>query len=194
MADEDVLDLPPDRADRVERRPRVLEDHRQLATAHLLQRALACRQQVEAAEDDAAGGDPRRRVEDAHDGEGGDRFAGAGLADDTQRLAARQREADPLEGAYRARPGAEFHRQIVNGEKRHLAHVRILGSTISRSPSPSRLKQKTASIRAMPGKKAHHHSPEMMKLAPSATMMPHSGVGGRTPRPMKERPAALRMA
>ncbi len=46
----------------------------------------------------------------------------------------------------------------------------------------------------MPGKKASHHSPDTMKLAPSATMMPHSGVGGRTPRPMKERPAALRIA
>jgi len=31
-------------------------------------------------------------------------------------------------------------------------------------------------------------------LAPSATRMPHSGCGGRTPRPMKDRPAAFRMA
>ena len=65
---------------------------------------------------------------------------------------------------------------------------------MSRSPSPSRLKQNTASISAAPGNSAIHHSPEMMKLAPSATMMPHSGVGGRTPRPMKERPAAFRIA
>ena len=33
-----------------------------------------------------------------------------------------------------------------------------------------------------------------MKRAPSATMMPHSGVGGLTPRPIKESPAALRIA
>ena len=33
-----------------------------------------------------------------------------------------------------------------------------------------------------------------MKLAPSATMIPHSGVGGRTPSPMKLRPAAFRIA
>ena len=33
-----------------------------------------------------------------------------------------------------------------------------------------------------------------MKAAPSATMIPHSGVGGRTPSPMNDRPAALRMA
>ena len=54
--------------------------------------------------------------------------------------------------------------------------------------------QKTASISDRPGKSAIHHSPDAMKEAPSATMMPHSGVGGRTPRPMKESPAALRMA
>ena len=65
---------------------------------------------------------------------------------------------------------------------------------MSRSPSPSRLKQNTASISAAPGNSAIHHSPDWMKLAPSATMMPHSGAGGRTPRPMKDRPAALRMA
>ena len=33
-----------------------------------------------------------------------------------------------------------------------------------------------------------------MKAAPSATMMPHSGMGGRTPSPMNDSPAALRMA
>ena len=52
----------------------------------------------------------------------------------------------------------------------------------------------TAIINAAPGKKAIHHSPETMKAAPSATMIPHSAVGGRTPSPMNERPAALRMA
>jgi hypothetical protein len=75
-----------------------------------------------------------------------------------------------------------------------IPHVRRCGSTMSRRPSPKRLKQNTATIRARPGKNAIHHSPDTMKAAPSATMMPHSAVGGRTPSPMKERPAALRMA
>ena len=52
----------------------------------------------------------------------------------------------------------------------------------------------TAIISAPPGKNATHHSPEMMLVAPSATMMPHSGVGGLTPRPMNDKPAAFRMA
>src|ERR1700722_17091889 len=76
----------------------------------------------------------------------------------------------------------------------HHAHVLRCGSTRSRRPSPSRLKQNTAIISAPPGKNATPHSPEMILVAPSATMMPHSGVGGLTPRPTNDSPAALRMA
>src|SRR5258708_19717787 len=68
------------------------------------------------------------------------------------------------------------------------------GSRMSRIPSPSRLKHNTASISARPGKATSHHLPVEMKRAPSATMMPHSGVGGLTPSPIKESPAALRIA
>jgi four helix bundle protein len=41
-------------------------------------------------------------------------------------------------------------------------HVRILGSIKSRNPSPSRLKQNTASINTAPGNRAIHHSPDTM--------------------------------
>src|SRR5262245_39939823 len=74
------------------------------------------------------------------------------------------------------------------------SHVRRCGSTMSRRPSPIRLKQNTAAISTRPGNSATHHSPDTIKLAPSATMMPHSAVGGRTPRPINDRPAALRIA
>src|SRR5664279_2601869 len=116
-----------------------------------------------------------------------------------------------------AAPGGEFHREVVDVEQRLRSHFLALcwsmtlsenrfplfrvmfyvlrwGSTMSRRPSPSRLKQNTAIIKARPGNSAIHHSPDTMKPAPSATMMPHSAVGGRTPSPMNERPAALRMA
>src|SRR5262245_53818761 len=99
-----------------------------------------------------------------------------------------------LERPHHAGAGAKLDGEILHLQGRKRAHVRLRGSTMSRSPSPSRLKQNTAIIRAAPGKKAIHHSPEIMKPAPSATMMPHSAVGGRTPSPMKERPAALRIA
>jgi hypothetical protein len=47
------------------------------------------------------------------------------------------------------------------------------------------LKQNTATMSAAPGKNAFHHWPDTMKAAPSATMIPHSGVGGH--RPLSER-------
>src|SRR4051812_13306729 len=102
------------------------------------------------------------------------------------------------EGGFHSGRGPEERPQTAS-RRTHLAHrrlhhVRLIGSTMSLRPSPIRLKQNTASMSARPGKSAIHHSPDTMKLAPSATMMPHSGVGGRTPRPMKERPAAFRMA
>ena len=52
--------------------------------------------------------------------------------------------------------------KIVDGEGRNddVLHVRSRGSMMSRSPSPSRLKQKTASISVAPGKSAIHHSPD----------------------------------
>ena len=72
--------------------------------------------------------------------------------------------------------------------------MRCRGSTISRRQSPSKLNVKTANISAIPGKKASHHSPETIKFAPSATMIPHSAVGGRTPKPINDRPAAFNIA
>src|SRR5215207_5802577 len=135
-----------------------------------------------------------RRIEDAHHRIGGDRLARARLADNSERLALGEAERHLLDRAHGAAAGRELDREILDVEQAGLGHVRRCGSTRSRRPSPRRLKQNTAIISAAPGNKAIHHSPETMKAAPSATMMPHSGVGGRTPRPMKDRPAALRIA
>src|SRR6185503_19365958 len=99
-------------------------------------------------------------------------------------LALGDAEADLVEHLHNARARTELDAEIVDGQRRRGAHVRFLGSMMSRKPSPRRLKQNTASISVAPGNSAIHHSPDWMKLAPSATMMPHSGAGGRTPRPM----------
>src|SRR6202000_2100239 len=105
------------------------------------------------------------------------------------------RNIDVLHGLHDSAPGMEFDREVFDVEQRKRRHhVLRCGSTMSRNPSPRRLKQNTAIISARPGKNAIHHSPDTMKAAPSATMMPHSAVGGRTPRPMKERPGGLGMA
>ncbi len=175
-----VGDLQPDRADRVQRRPRVLEDHRHGGAAQRLQHPPRGVGDVLPAEGDAPAGDLSRAVEELHHREGGDRLAGAALADDAQRLAGGERQRHALDGVHRAVAGGEGDLEVLDGEER-AGHVRILGSRMSRNPSPSRLKQSTAVISAAPGKTTSHHLPVVMKRAPSATMMPHSGVGAWTP-------------
>lgn len=109
-----VFDLPSDRADRVQRGARVLEDHRDLPAADVLQLGLGGARQVDAAEADAAARDATGPVQDAQHGIGGDRLAGAGLADDARRAAFLQRQIDMLHRADRAIAGGEFHRQFVH--------------------------------------------------------------------------------
>src|SRR5712672_3659808 len=187
-----VLDLLSYLPDRVQGRARALEDHGHFTPAQFAQRFRPRRQQVDAAHCNAAAGDLGRLIVETHDGVGGDGFARSTFTDHAYDLAARDRQGYAFQCPHHAVTGAELHRQIVDLELRH--HTRFLGSRRSRSPSPSMLKQNTASTRAAPGNMKAHHSPEMMKLAPSDTMMPHSGVGGRTPSPMNDRPAAFRIA
>src|SRR5262249_14422842 len=148
---------------------------------------------VDAGKGDRAFGDFSRAVEDAHHRIGGNGFSGAGLADDADSLTLADLDIDRAHGRDRAAARRELDGEVLDVEQGDIGHgqVRREGSKMSRNPSPSRLKQNTAVIKAAPGKSAIHHSPDTMKAAPSATMMPHSGVGGRTPRPMKESPAAL---
>ena len=47
---------------------------------------------------------------------------------------------------------------------------------------------------ANPGKNTNHHCPDNIYAIPSLIITPHSGVGGRTPRPMKLKPAAFKIA
>src|SRR5262249_35648521 len=109
------------------------------------------------------GGNFAGRIENAHDRVSRDRLAGAGFANQRDSLALADAEADVIERAHDAGAGAEFDAQSFDAERRGgRVHVRLLGSTMSRNPSPSRLKQNTAIISAAPGKTAFHHSPEIM--------------------------------
>src|SRR5204863_8860415 len=110
-----------------------------------------------------------------------------------EHLSLAERQRDAAHRLNKATPRREGDVQVVQCQQR-FSHVRMRGSRMSRTPSPSRLKHSTVSMSARPGKATSHHLPVEMKRAPSATMMPHSGVGGLTPRPIKESPAALRMA
>jgi hypothetical protein len=80
-------------------------------------------------------GDARAEmVGQAQDGEGGDRLAGAGLADHCKGTAARELETEPVDRAEGPVGEREFHRQIVHPQNgvggglsnRHLSPCRSL--------------------------------------------------------------------
>jgi len=108
---------------RVEARHRVLEDHRDLATADLAEPARARGQQVLALPERL----PRRhrraaRVE-AHDREARDALAGAGLADDPERLALVDRERDAVDRAHDTIVRPEVRLQVDNFEEGHVTRA-----------------------------------------------------------------------
>src|SRR3546814_18240152 len=84
----------------------------------------------------------------------------------------------------------------VDGEVAYLeqAHERfIFGSSASRSPSPNRLMARTVIRMARPGKVTTHQA-RVMNSRESASMAPHSGVGGCAPWPRHPSAAASRLA
>ena len=74
MADQHVLDLAPDLADRVQRQSRVLKHHRDFTTAQGCHRLFIGVGDVDAAEHDAALRDGARRIQNAHYCIAGDGF------------------------------------------------------------------------------------------------------------------------
>ena len=120
VAPDRLGDLRPDRQRRVQRGHRILEDHRDLAAAHVLELLLGELREVLPVEHDRAGDDLRRRLRDqAHDRERGHGLPAAGLADDAERLAALDREADAVDRAHDALAGEEVRPQVVDLEQRH---------------------------------------------------------------------------
>src|SRR6056297_2781210 len=195
MTRDHIGDLLAHRADRVERRPWVLKDDRRRPAAPGVTLSRAHGEDIAALEPDRAGAQARSLAQKSHDREGGHRLARAGFADDPENLSRGDLKRHVLHRLERPCAGAKVHRQGVYGQQRGvLGHMRACGFRRSRRASPSRLKVTTAIISASPGNRKTHHCPDAMKRAPSATRMPHSGVGGRTPRPRKDRPAAFRTA
>ena len=104
---EHLGDLVADLHDRIERRHRLLEDHRDAIAANTAHLGGRFQQQVVALEQHAArrGGELARRQQ-AHDGMGGDGLARAGLADHAHDLAGRDRERDVLDRVHAVRARA----------------------------------------------------------------------------------------
>jgi len=109
--------------DRVERGHGLLEHHRDQATAQATQLGLGKGQDVEGpaagwGEADGAPFDPAAlALDQAHDRQGGDRLAGARLADDRQRLARGDSEGDTVDGGRTPRATAEGDLEPLDLEK-----------------------------------------------------------------------------
>src|SRR5256886_33250 len=184
-----LLELPADREQRIERAERVLEHDADAPAADGAQRGL--RPPVDALpfEPDFARGEAPRGLEQSHDGEAGERLAGARLSHHPEHFAARHRERHVIDRDQRAAPRAELDPQVLR-----LKDHRSFGFRASRSQSPSRLTDSTSVTGAAPGNTVIHHSPENRKSLPTRISVPSEGrVGGR-PTPRKESVASVMMA
>src|SRR5258707_319515 len=122
MLAQHVLDLVADFADRVERRARILENHRDFSAAQIAHLVFAGGPDVDAGKHHRAVGDLAGAVEDPHHRVGGDGLAGAGFADDAERLALGRGDVDMLHRPDDAAAGREFHGEITDIEQRRRGH------------------------------------------------------------------------
>ena len=114
--------LQPDRQYRVQRRHRLLEDHRDVAAAHLAHLLVVEFQQIAALEHDTALDDPRRvRRQQPHDREGGHGLARAAFADDGDDFTGPYCVGDAFDSADRSRLRLEVDVKVVDFEDRTLA-------------------------------------------------------------------------
>ena len=120
----DLGDLIADREHRVERGHRLLEHHRHASAANLAHRLFVERDEVVSVEVDlAAGLDSAGRADEAEQRERGDRFSAARFADEPDRLAGADVEADAVHRAGDAVLGVEVRAEIANAQER-LRHSR----------------------------------------------------------------------
>ena len=108
------------------------------------------RRDIDAVEDEARRAHPRARRQEAQDGAADQRFPRTRSADDAEPLAS-QGEAHAAHRLLRAEADIE-----VRDLEKRAAHP-CRGSSISRSPSPNRLKPRLATAMARPGAAAIHH-------------------------------------
>src|SRR5882762_2627613 len=178
---------------RIERRHRLLEDHRDLVATDGPQLAGLEGQQVAPFElDEAPGADMAGGLGDeTENGERRDGLAASRLAHDAQRLTRLHLEGDAVHGSRGAAAvlGDEVGLEIADAEQglRHAASLR--GSSASRSASPTAFSAITTSEIASPGKVDDHHATVIL-CQPSAIILPQLGIGEGTPNPRNESPAS----
>ena len=72
-------------------------------------------------------------------------------------------------------------------------HASALATQSRLNGVPDTAKPNTVSAMARPGNTEGHHWPRMISEEPLLIIDPHSGAGGRTPAPRKDKPAVARM-
>jgi hypothetical protein len=106
---------------RVQAGQRVLEDHRQVPPAAVAHVGSAQRHQVGALEHHPPADGGTTGGQQPHDGQRGDRLAAAGLADQPDRLAGVDVEADAVDGAERRHTApVELDREVGDAQQGHL--------------------------------------------------------------------------
>src|SRR6185295_1135235 len=134
-----------DPVERVQRRQRVLEDHRDVVAAQRAHLGLGRRQEVLAVEQDLAR-DPRvLRARQPHHGERRDRLARARLAHDAEHLAGLDRVGDAVQRLDDTVLGLEVDAEVLDLEQGH--QYRTLGSRKAYRMSTSRFMNTTANAR-----------------------------------------------
>src|SRR5881409_3788064 len=182
-----------DREHRIERRHRLLEDHRDLVATDGAQVTGLEGEQVAPFElDEAAGADVTGRLGDeAENGERRDGLAAPRLAHDTERLTRLHLEGDAVHRARRAAAllGDEVGLEVTHAEQGLCHAASLRGSSASRSASPTAFSAMTTSEIATPGKVDDHQATAIL-CQPSAIILPQLGAGEGTPRPRNESPAS----
>ena len=123
MDDERLGNLVADREHRVQRRHRLLENQRDFSAADGADGRLVEPEEIAAFEADGTRGNPSRRLHQTEDGKRGDRFAAARLADQAQRLACPDLEADIVHGRDRSARRFEYRRQMLDRQQRVCTHA-----------------------------------------------------------------------
>ena len=113
---ENLRNLPLDHVQRIERGHRLLEHHCDARATNGAQTIVVDREHILAVEQRLAGRD-RARGKQAYDRQSADRLAGAGFADERQRLAPLKREGDPVDGLGLVPALPKGDREIANVEE-----------------------------------------------------------------------------
>jgi hypothetical protein len=124
MAGDGLDNLLADGEGRIQRRHRLLKDHRQPVAAQILQGLFGDGQKIEAVEADLAGDLGRAFRQQAHHRQRGHALAAAGLADKAERRPLRHAEVEAVDGMHGAAVVAvKHHPQILDLDQRRDAHA-----------------------------------------------------------------------